>query len=640
MKIHVRCSMSYWQFSPIPNIEESNFNKILERFYNLKVAGLIRENIQNSLDGRLLGNEGPVKFSIKTGTIKKKDVPAIEEVIERINCLKGRNSYTKEAIEHMVKSSDEEEVHYISFEDSDTRGLSGAKNGQSHSPKDTWAIYAYNKGVHSEEEDAAVETSRGGSHGVGKIASNAASDINVMYFANCDEFGDQHLGGTVQLIEHDYQGQSYRSTGYFANINYLDSNKTKFYPFENTFHDVFEKKTRGLKIIIPFLRKEYTDQTEIIRSVCDSFFVSILLDKLEVDINGKKIDASNIQEYVSNPVYYNQTIADMKQTFTPLYVSTYLNQPSRMIQVSDGIDEYEFNLYFQYDEEIPKGRVAIIRTIGMKIEDKKVKNKANQPFNAVLIGGMKEDAYLKSLENESHTELTFDHIKDPVLQKRAKRFINNLSKAMTAVIDEAVKEHNPTDGKMDTKDLLYVSEIQFKQELSKAMGAVVIDKKKPVVKMDDDLPPKKDTKKSGGRSKPTHPPLIKPVKRGSSAADTDSIDDKPLSIYNVHPNTVERLLMSDKEIVRFNLSSNEEVRKATKCNVSISIIDGMGQEYRSAMKLKDNFSQVIDKSTGSKCSLNNNKINHVTIKQGIAELTFDLKNNYNRALKFVYYVEV
>ena len=215
--------MSYWQFSPIPNIEESNFNKILERFYNLKVAGLIRENIQNSLDGRLLGSEGPVKFSITTGTIKKKDVPGIDEVIERIHCLKGRNSYTKEAIEHMVKTSDEEEVHYISFEDSNTRGLSGAKNGQSHSPKDTWAIYAYNKGVHSEEEDAAVETSRGGSHGVGKIASNAASDLNVMYFANCDEFGDQHLGGTVQLIEHDYQGRSYRSTGYFADIKYPEA---------------------------------------------------------------------------------------------------------------------------------------------------------------------------------------------------------------------------------------------------------------------------------------------------------------------------------------------------------------------------------------------------------------------------------
>ena len=518
--------------------------------------------------------------------------------------------------------------------------MSGAKNGQSLSPKDTWAIYAYNKGVHSEEEDAAVETSRGGSHGVGKIASNAASDLNVMYFANCDAFGDQHLGGTVQLIEHDYQGQSYRSTGYFADIQRLEPTKTKFYPFENNFHEVFEKKTRGLKIIIPFLRKEYSDQTEIIRSVCDSFFVSILLNKLEVDVNGKKIDANNIQEYVNDPEFYNQNVADMKQTFTPLYVNTYLNQPPQTIQVSDGKDDYEFNLYFRYDEEIPKGRVAIVRTIGMKIEDKKVKNKANQPFNAVLIGGMKEDAYLKSLENESHTELTFDHIKDPVLQKRAKRFINNLSKEMTVVIDEAIKKQNPVDGPMDTKDLLYVSEIQFKQELSKAMGAVVIDKKKPVVKIDDDLPPQKGKKKSGGNSKPTEKPLIKPVKRGSSVDNTDSTDDKPLSIYSVHPNTVERLLMGDKEIVRFNLSSNEQVKKASTCNVGISIIDGMGQEYKNAFKLKDNFSQIADKSTGTTCSLNNNKINQVTIKKGVAELTFNLKNNYNRALKFVYYVEV
>ena len=70
MNIHVRCSMSYWQFSPIPNIEESNFNKILERFYNLKVAGLIRENIQNSLDGRLLGMK--VQYSSPLQQVRSK----------------------------------------------------------------------------------------------------------------------------------------------------------------------------------------------------------------------------------------------------------------------------------------------------------------------------------------------------------------------------------------------------------------------------------------------------------------------------------------------------------------------------------------------------------------------------------------
>ena len=111
-----------------------------------------------------------------------------------LKCLEGRNSYTKETISHMLKRVDQEEVRYISFEDINTRGLTGAKNGQSHSKKDTWGIYAYNKGVHFEEM-MKYGNKRGGSHGVGKIASNAASDLHMMYFANCDEHGDQHLGG-------------------------------------------------------------------------------------------------------------------------------------------------------------------------------------------------------------------------------------------------------------------------------------------------------------------------------------------------------------------------------------------------------------------------------------------------------------
>ena len=82
----------------------------------------------------------------------------------------------------------------------------------------------------------------------------------------------------------------------------------------------------------------------------------------------------------------------------------------------------------------------------------------------------KEDAYLKSLENESHTELTFEHIKDQVLQRNAKRFINNISKEIAKIIEGAIKKNNPTDGLMDTKDILYVVENQFKKDLIKNYG--------------------------------------------------------------------------------------------------------------------------------------------------------------------------
>ncbi|WP_243156513.1 hypothetical protein [Clostridium sp. C8-1-8] len=53
-----------WKFSPLTSIEEANFNGALERFYKLGIAGLVRENIQNSLDGKLKGIDEPVIVEI------------------------------------------------------------------------------------------------------------------------------------------------------------------------------------------------------------------------------------------------------------------------------------------------------------------------------------------------------------------------------------------------------------------------------------------------------------------------------------------------------------------------------------------------------------------------------------------------
>ena len=87
-----------WKFSAIPGIEESTFNKVLERFYDLGIAGLVRENIQNSLDGKIPGETKPVIVTIKTGKVNKSYIPGLDNIKERIECLVGHNSYTKETI--------------------------------------------------------------------------------------------------------------------------------------------------------------------------------------------------------------------------------------------------------------------------------------------------------------------------------------------------------------------------------------------------------------------------------------------------------------------------------------------------------------------------------------------------------------
>lgn len=626
-----------WQFSAIPCIEESTFNKILERFYNFGISGLVRENIQNSLDGKLKGSDEPVIVTIKTGSVSKNDIPGLDEIKERIKSLKGQNSYTKETIEHMKNKMDDEIVNYISFEDFNTKGLTGANRGQSNNPKDTWSIYAYNKGVHTEEEDESVEKSRGGSHGIGKIASNAASDLYMMYFANCDADGNKHLGGTVQLIEHKFGDNHYRSTGYFTDVKNIGENKTKFYPFENTFHEIFSKDTRGLKIIIPFLRDQFNNEDEIIKSICDSFFIAILENKLRVIVNEETIDKETIKNYIKNERYYAQNVEEIKKDFTPLYFDTYTEQEPIELNISDLKDNYNFNLFFNYDTSIVTGRVGIIRTIGMKIEDKKVKNNVRKPFNAVLIPkSIKEDAFLKSLENESHTELSFEHIKDQKIQKNAKKFIANISNEMAKIIENAIKQNNPTDGAMDTKDIIYEVENKFKKDLSKSMPTVKLNtgnKEKTLVKIPTEVPKKKDIRKNKKPSKPRKPAVKK-------AKPTEQSAERETTRYNANPEIVERVVVANNEYVNFDFSSSDDFKKSKLCDISIAVVDGMGNEYANEFDMKKNYESVTDLSTGKQLKIEDNLIKGVKIKTGNAQIQLKLKENYNRALKFVYYVEV
>lgn len=326
-----------WKFTSIENIEESHFDRSLERFFGMGVMGLVRENIQNSLDGYLYDDK-PVIVKIKTGEMRATDVPGIDNLRERINTLEGRNNYTKETIKHMNEKIKQNRIRYMSFEDENTKGLTGAENGQTNSKSDTWGIYAYNKGFHFEEENISKEEIRGGSHGVGKIASNAASDLHAMFFSNCDDKNQKHLGGTVQLVEHWFNGQAYRSTGYFTDAQ-RENGLLKYYPFSNESNHPFRKDTRGLKIIIPFLREEYDDQMAIVKSVCDSFFVSILKNKLEVHINDQVINKDNLTDYVYNDQYYEQSVENMKDVFTPMYVDTYLNYPIEKDLVVESKDE-------------------------------------------------------------------------------------------------------------------------------------------------------------------------------------------------------------------------------------------------------------------------------------------------------------
>lgn len=634
-----------WNFDTISAIQEVDFHKTLSDFYTRGIDGVVRENIQNSKDAKL-PDEEKVIVSIKCGEIEAKNVPGIDEIKERIHSLEEGNMYARETIEHMKDCIEKDVVKYISFEDSNTKGLSGAQYGRSGENEGTWQAYAYKKGAHHTEDDHELEGSRGGSHGVGKIASNSASDIHTMFFANCDEFGNQHIGGTIQLIEHKYKDKFYRATGDFTDIKIDEKGNEIYYPFENNFNEIFRKDTRGLKIIIPFLREEFYDLKSIVRSVCDNFFIAILEGSLVVSVNDMEINRNSIIDIVKNTDYYEeQEPSEIKTNFTPLYVDTKLNYEPLDIFIEDKRkNKYEFKLYMQYNKDLKRGRTAIVRTIGMKIEDKKIKGHVRDPYNAVLIPkGHKEDVFLKSLENESHTALSFEHIKNDTEKKNANYFINKISTVIGEVIAEYIRESNPSDGKIDTSDILYSVINDFKKDLMKEVKSTVKTTKGKDENKKETTVIKTGGKKPGKSKTPrkTLKERIKEVIRRSDPKDGNKVKRKRVR-HSMDPEFVKRLVLSDKEMIMIDFSnSNNYISDGDcDCDISLSVIDGEGKEYEGEFNIVKNYKEIIDKNTGNQCNVDNNMIKDISIVDGKIKLELKTTDNFNEALKFIYFVEV
>ncbi len=632
---------TYWQFIKQSSMSNLTFDDNLEQFYKLGIDGLIRENIQNSMDAKLKSYDGPVEFNIETGKLRKEDIPGIDDISQHIHSLRAQNQYAKETIENMIRALEKTSIPYISFEDHHTEGLSGVPSRDNLITDGTWMAYAYHKGYHYVKENASCESVRGGSHGIGKIASNSASDLHTFFFANCDQFGRQHLGGGINLIDHIYDDQPYSGVGYFSNI-VEEEQRDNYFPFENNFHEVFKKDSRGLKIIIPYLRKGYMDIDKIIRSVCNNFFVSILENKLIVTVNGDRIDKDSISSFIENESIYSPNPVDDEDYFTPIYLDSYKNYylTSDFIVEDRNKNLYPFKLYFQYNEDIKEGRTAIIRSIGMKIEDRKVRNNIKRPYNAILIPENEDgDRFLKSLENASHTKLESSHFRDKSMEMNAKRFLNNIDFLLHELIRSKAKDSNTNEETLDTEDIIYSIEHSFKREVGKQSQSIRLN-------VGDDDTPKVIEKIKTSKSKDSVVNKPKPKKKIMDKiirALGKRDNKKDLAVrnrYTVSSNIVNRLNIGSKEILNIDISRVKGYVNESECDLSFFQIDGEGVASKDPFKLRNHVYSIKDLNSGNELSIENNIIKDISLVNGVLKLELSLKNNYNKASKFLYSVEV
>ncbi|MER2010277.1 MAG: hypothetical protein ABS939_22820, partial [Psychrobacillus sp.] len=243
-------------------------------------------------------------------------------------------------------------------------------------------------------------------------------------------------------------------------------------------------------------------------------------------------------------------------------------------------------------------------------------------------------------------KISSDDIKNPDLKKQAKKFLNNLTKELLKVIDEAVRQHNPVDGKINTSDILYTMELDFKENLAESFGTIKIKNGRNIVTSDEgknsETTPskvKRKKKEKEGEAKQKQTGIRRKSKSLDKGNQDNSVDDVK-DEFKINPYRVERLLINDQEIIQLNLTGDPDVSKSKKCNLKFNIVDGMGKEYMGEFDMQANYSKVVDINSGSECKVVKDAIKHVTIKNGYVNLQLALQPLYNRSLKFIYYVEV
>jgi hypothetical protein len=615
-----------WIFSEIDIVSEFKFDKNLEKFYEAGVEGLVRENIQNSIDHPINSGE-KVTVKINIGKISKLKIPGFTELKDHILSLKGRNEYDVQTVDFMKKSiEDGDIVDYISFEDENTTGLTGADDID----KDytSYRAYAYEKGSSYENEE--LDYVRGGSHGIGKIASNSASIINLMFFSNCDEKLNKHTGGTIQLFDHKISGTGYRGTGYFTQFE-----NSKLIPFQSELFDsLFSKETRGLKIIIPFISHEYLDVRKIKQAAIDSFLLAILNNKLEVIINDEKIDSSNIEDFINSDLF--EEYPQVKDSFyTACYYKTLKYVKDENLIITDKLNnKYSFKLFMLEDDNFKYAKFGIFRNVGMKIEDFQVKSYLSKPFNGVLIPNNYEtDQWLKSLENEAHSKLTHEHIKKFQDKENANRFINNLHRILAEIMLSILEEDLENVNDFDTSDVLYDFDRDFKRDVSKFMKPVLGNSE--TNKQKTTKTTSGDKKESKGKKEEDNPSKEKKKRKKRNIA---GINDNSRNFYYLEHNEVKRISTETEDLFYLNVS-NIPFQNSKKINVVLSLVDGEGSEKITEVRLKDTIESAYDEKHKVKLSFNDYQINDVIFDNGVAHFKLTHKNKEFDTNKYFIYAE-
>ncbi|MDU7240420.1 hypothetical protein [Clostridium sp.] len=508
--------MYKWKFPSRDYAATEGFSDAgLAEFKGNPLQALAREICQNSLDAAD-GTGRPVRVEFHKAFMKIDKFPgmdSLKDVIDSCQEFWGQegDSNTKSFLARAKRDLNEKKFFVLRISDFNTKGVQGAFSENNITP---WGSLVKGNAfsVKSDEKNAA------GSFGIGKAAPFVSSSFQTVFYRTFDKDNVKAALGVSRLMAHkislsqckEAEDPVRRSVGYYGEDKY---NKPAKFIVE--LDEIYQRVEHGTDLFIPGFCYSTSDEEwikKILVEIVDNFLYSIYSGKLEVVVNSRKLNKSNLSDMLD---YLGNAAKNAK-----IFYEVIREDNKEVIEITKQFHNLgSLRLKLLYKNDLNKN-ILVVRNSGMKIAKipSLPRGISYTGFFELQSDGLNE--FFRGMENPKHNAWEPKRHSDP---KKASKYKEEVEDWIKQTINEKLIEISGEESIIDVGNCFNYGESGNKNK-DERKKELIIDTVKSI-KIIEEEPQKKKFKVSdiGGN-----------IGQNGNSRKAGTIDDKGGKIGHRH----------------------------------------------------------------------------------------------------------
>jgi len=449
-----------YEFENVGHGDEDGFNDPMRTAFDTNISRTVaRESIQNILDASA-SEPARATFDLLEPDIKVlPDLPKLKQIMDSCKKHFSSNKGCVAHFNHILEILKRDKIHILKIGDYNTRGLSGEDNDRAA------PYYCFLKSVGASSKGG----QEGGSFGLGKGSFYAASALNTIIVSSIykeSKATKYVFQGKLRLVSHKASDRSIKrgngSLGLVGEKPVRDPNSIPLF---------YRREEVGTDIYIMAYRDVDNWKTNIIRSVLNNFWYSIMKNRLTVKIEEIEICAGNLSENM----YYHFGDDSVHENNPITYYETLLNG-TKYEETLPTIGDVQLYLLKKRKKQ---NKVACFRKTGMLIQEKNFASPV--PYSGVFIcDNDKGNKIFRDMESPNHDKWDknsahskIDSEPRPVILKADNEYKKFIKRRIRDLINVDTKKEMNIGGL--EKYLFLPTEEEFDNEFATGLGSSLKD---------------------------------------------------------------------------------------------------------------------------------------------------------------------